>query len=832
LSDIWFTCGRNQHCRSPNPAKRRRPHSATGEDGNSKKIYSELFADIVKIVEAYLRRLTVALPGKMAAKRDYGMTQNSVGICLPAICLILWPVTAAVAQDKSPSPEQVQFFETQVRPVLANNCYRCHGPGKQRGKLRLDSREAILHGGESGPAAAPGQPAHSRIIQAINYQGGLEMPPNKKLKKNEVVALSAWVKMGLPWPGSRAAAAPMSHSGSEMHVTDQDRRYWAYQPVTKHAPPRVAGLESINPIDAFIAQKLHEKGLTLLPPASKRELIRRVYYDLIGLPPRPEEMDAYLADNSPDAYSRMIDELLSRPQYGERWGRHWLDVVRFAQTSGYERDDEKPNSWRFRDYVIKSFNEDKPYDRFILEQLAGDELDNVTDDSIIATAFYRLGVWDDEPDDAKQAEFDNLDDMLTVTCTAFLGITLGCARCHDHKFDPMAQEDYYSMLAFLRNIRPYEVPKKDLGMSGFARLKSGGFTLAVREFGPQTKPTHVLLRGSAATPAREVAPRFVRVLCPTANATVPQIPAPGKGATSSGRRRVLAGWIASRANPLTARVLVNRLWHYHFGSGIVPTPSDFGHTGLPPTHPELLDWLAADFMDGGWRIKRMHKLILMSRTYQQSSRSANERAVALDPGNKLLWRQNMRRLEAEAIRDTILAISGQLNLKMGGRGFFPSLSKEVLSTQSRPGLGWDQSSHDEQCRRSVYIFVKRTLGVPFLETFDMASADSPTAARATTTIAPQALILLNSRFMDEQAAACADRLLKEIGKDARAGIQRLFRLAMGRSPTEREAAIGMDYLERMYRTAPDHRNRVVSYRRALTMLCKVVLNLNEVIYVD
>jgi hypothetical protein len=737
-------------------------------------------------------------------------------------------LTGPACRGQQPPPERVQFFEKQVRPILAKNCYRCHGPEKQRSGLRLDSRPAVLAGGDGGPAVVPGKPEESRLVKAINYRD-LEMPPGKRLGKNEVAALTQWVAMGAPWPGGNDGQVQTPRKAG-VKVTDEDRKYWAFQPVSRPPAPRVAGQDTANPIDAFVSRKLADKGLRLSPPASKRELIRRAYFDLIGLPPAPEEVDAFVADPSPDAYERLLDRLLAMPQYGERWARHWLDVVRFAQTNGYERDSEKPEAWRYRDYVIRALNDDKPYDRFVREQLAGDELDAVTDDSLTATAFYRLGVWDDEPDDKRQAEFDDLDDMLTTTSNAFLGLTVGCARCHDHKFDPIGQDDYYGMLAFLRNIKPYGNPGKGGLEPIFARLPGGGRTLAVHEFGPMSRPTYLLIRGSAATPAQEVQPRFVQVLCKSGEAAVPSIPPTPRGARSTGRRRVLADWIARCDNPLTARVIVNRLWHHHFGRGIVATPSDFGHTGIPPTHPEFLDWLAAEFMDGGWTLKRMHKLMMLSQTYRQSSRVANPQAVAVDPGNTLLWRQNLRRLEAEAIRDTILAVSGRLNSKMGGRGIFPALSKEVLSTQSRPGAGWDTSSKEEQARRSVYIFVKRTLGVPLLETFDAASPDTSTAARATTTIAPQALILLNSAFMDEQAAALAERLVQEGGHEPAVNIERLFRLALARRPVPEEAQIALGYFERERTHGPADTED--AYRRALAMLAKVVLNLNELVYVD
>ncbi|HKB38858.1 MAG TPA: PSD1 and planctomycete cytochrome C domain-containing protein [Gemmataceae bacterium] len=728
------------------------------------------------------------------------------------------------AAEKPPTPEQVQFFEKQVRPLLSAHCFKCHGPDKQRGDLRLDSRSGLMTGGQSGAVIVPGKPSESLLIDAINYRR-LEMPPNKRLSGKDVATLTEWVRMGAPWPGPAVVVQPRKPGFS---VTDEDRKYWAFQPVRRPPTPRVEGVT--HPIDAFVLEKLSDRGLSLSPLADRRTLIRRAYFDLIGLPPAPEDVDAFLADRRPDAYERLVDRLLASPQYGERWGRHWLDVVRFGQTNGYERDDEKPHAWRYRDYVIRSFNDDKPYDRFVREQLAGDELDPITDDSLTATAFYRVGVWDDEPDDKRQADFDELDDMLSVTGSAFLGLTVGCARCHDHKFDPIGQEDYYSMLAFLRNIKPY-VKAEDKGADRtiFARLKRGGLTLAVHESGPTAPPTHVLTRGSAATPGKAVEPRFVRVLCPSDEQAEPRLPSPPRTARTTGRRRVLADWVASKDNPLTARVLVNRLWQHHFGKGIVATPSDFGRTGLPPTHPELLDWLAAELVEGGWRLKHIHRLILTSQAYRQSSRVANSKAGLADPGNVLLWRQNLRRLEAEAIRDTVLAVSGRLNPAMGGRGVFPTLPPEVLATQSMPGRGWDKSSDEEQARRSVYIFVKRTLGVPLLDTFDFASPDTPTAARATTTIAPQALLLLNSTFMDQQSLALADRLLRGGERRPQAQVERLFRLAFTRRPTEKEETLALRYLEREQKGLGPGAD---GYRRALSRLCKVVLNLNELVYID
>ncbi len=620
---------------------------------------------------------------------------------------------------------------------------------------------------------------------------------------------------------------------SSMGEKPADGQHWSFQAVRRPKVP-LAG----DAIDAFVQTRLAETGLTQNPPATARELIRRASFDLIGLPPRPEEAAAFEQDDSPGAFERVIDRLLASPQYGERWGRHWLDVVRFAQSNGYERDGEKLLAWRYRDYVIRSFNQDKPYDRFVLEQIAGDELPDGTAETVVATAFQRLGVYDDEPDDKRMADFDALDDVVSTTGAAFLGLTLGCARCHDHKFDPIPQSDYYSLLAFFRGVRPFDSGAPGVDSPGFAplagpdevrhwrawraaRLKTleeeraaarderrqkeldarikavrdevpYEYTLAVRENGRECPATHVLARGNAASPGREVSPAFPR--CLTMDA--PKLPEAPADAVTSGRRRVLGDWIASGQNPLTARVIVNRVWQHHFGEGLVKTTSDFGRAGSPPSHPELLDWLAADFVDQGWSLKKLHKRIMLSATYRQSSRADNERALAADPGNRLLWRQNMRRLEAEALRDSVLAVSGRLDSQMAGRGFFPHLAGEVLAGQSRPGLDWDVSAESEQCRRSVYAFVRRTMGVPLFEAFDYSNTTSPLPERPVTTVAPQALMLLNDHFMQQQAAAFAVRIWREEPGNAIARVRRAYAMALNREPSKTELGRAEAFLSR------------------------------------
>lgn len=717
--------------------------------------------------------------------------------------------SAAEEPAKADTLEGIQFFENKVRPILVENCHKCHGDKKQGGTLRLDAKSAMLAGGESGPAIVPGKPEESLLIEAVNYKS-LEMPPDRRLKPEQIATLTEWVKMGAPWPaGGEVALQPRK---TALVVTDADRQHWSFQKIQRPQIPDGTGVPYYNAVDAFVAAALQGKGLAPSPEAQKRDLIRRVFFDLIGLPPTGDEIVAFTADSAPDAFERLVERLLASPRYGERWSRHWLDVVRFAQSNGLERDDEKPNAWRYRDYVIRALNRDKPYDQFLREQLAGDEITPLTDDAITATAYYRLGVWDDEPDDGKQAKADELDDIVSTTSTAMLGLTIGCARCHDHKFDPIAQEDYYSLTAFFQNIELYgKTPDIVAGgvqvnkEGAFRDLQSGGQTLAVAEKKDPPPKSRILVRGSALTPGKEVRPRFVEVLCSSKESMFPQLPEDEQrenasdkpNISSKGRRTVIANWIASSENPLTPRVIVNRLWSQHFARGIVPTPSDFGHTGQPPSHPELLDYLASELIRGNWELKRLHRLMLTSATYRQSSRVANEKAVTLDPDNTLLWRQNLRRLEAESIRDTILATSGSLNLQMGGRGIFPTIAPEVLSGQSRPGNGWENKTPlAEQSRRSVYIFAKRTLGVPLLESLDAASTDSSIARRNVTTVAPQALILLNSEFMERQSAAMADRVIREAGNDPASQITASYRLALGRSPTSAEMQVATAFLER------------------------------------
>lgn len=677
----------------------------------------------------------------------------------------------------------------------------------------------------------------------------------------------------------RCDPAPELRRGA-FALSTEDRAYWAFQPLEPRAVPSGASAQgAANPVDAFVNDQLSARQLRANPRATPREQVRRLWMDLLGLAPDRRVVAEFERNPSDVAWARLVDQCLASPRYGERWGRHWLDLVRYAESNGYERDGPKPNAWRYRDYVVRSFNQDKPYDQFIREQLAGDEIvgdapspewnESAWRDAIIATGFYRLHVWDDEPDSTVAAEYDDLDDILVTTSTAFLGLTLGCARCHDHKFDPISQADYYSFLSFFRGLDPYGQHKTGGGGRGTGRierplasasalqqwqdqkrgrvealrerLKSAGdgdrkaleselkaaenapapfeVALAAVEIGARAKDTQVLHRGDPQSPRERVSPAFPAVL----GTPIPYIPDPGPRAGSSGRRRVLADWIASANNPLTARVLVNRVWQHHFGSGLVSTPDDFGRTGLRPTHSELLDFLAREFVADGWSVKRLHRRLLLTEAYRRSSDTANPGALSADEGNTLLWRQNLRRLEAEAIRDNLLLAAGELNYRTGGPSVYPTLPAEVHGTQDSAGKGWADSSAEDQRRRSVYLVVKRALKVPLLECLDFANSASPSGTRTVTTTAPQALMLLNDRFVHERAAALGLRVESESRAQGGDFILHLYEIVLQRPPSPSERAVAESVLED---------GRGLPGRAAMESLCRVVLNLNEFIYVE
>ena len=777
-------------------------------------------------------------------------------------------------------------YPARIQPVLKEYCLNCHSAGKHKGDLDLERFKSF--------SEVLNQPkVWRRALEQIT-EG--EMPPSEKAQPTaaERDALLNWLTNLVAHTTAPHKTSSAGESGPRLRsgkftLSADDQRYWAFQPVRPPALPRASkSAKQKNAIDAFVSAGLAAQKLAMNPPATPRELVRRASFDLLGLPPTPEDVAAFEQNPTEAAWAQLIDRLLASPHYGERWGRHWLDLVRYAESNGYERDGAKPNAWRYRDYVIEAFNNDKPYDRFIREQLAGDEIadEQLADaaggkewrDAIIATGFYRLHVWDDEPDSTVKAEFDDLDDIMVTTGTAFLGLTIGCARCHDHKYDPISTADYYSMLSFIRSVDGYGLQHTGGGGRGTGkiqrplatkgelekwenekrqRVKEAGqrltqatdadakkrvetelkkvreatppfdYALAIAENGPKPKATQLLARGDAFNPKAEVSPAFPAVL------GLPAPPFPDRSATAqtTGRRRVLADWISSARNPLTARVMANRIWQKHFGVGLVPTPDDFGQTGERPTNQPLLDYLASEFVAGDWSVKRMHKLIITSHAYRMSSRTDNRRALAADEANTLLWRQNLRRVEAEVVRDTMLAVSGTLNPKRGGPSVFPTLPKEVHGTQDSSGKGWADSPADEQNRRSVYLVVKRALKVPLLECLDFANSASPVGVRPNTTTAPQALMLLNDSFVQTQAAALATRVTREAGEREEKQIVRAFQLVLQRAPTKAELKASLSLLT-------DQRQRAVAEgtpdpgRVALNSFCRGLLNVNEMIYVD
>jgi hypothetical protein len=622
---------------------------------------------------------------------------------------------------------------------------------------------------------------------------------------------------------------------------DEPTKHWAFQPVSRPAVPMVRESRWVRtPIDAFILAKLEAAGIPHGPAADRRILLRRVYLDLIGLPPTLEEQHAFLADTRPDAFTKVVDSLLARPEYGERWARHWLDVARYAETNGYERDGKKPSAWRYRDYVIDAFNKDKPYDQFLTEQLAGDEIDGSNAQTQIATTFLRLGTWDDEPAEPMMDRYDQLDDVLGTTASAFMGVTLRCARCHDHKFDPFSQVDYYRMLAVFEPLKRPQSGRKDLDRPvGTAAELANPFVAAHRphayiwyEESPNAPVTHLFRRGDPGRPKNEVTPGMPEIL-----AGKPP-PLPQSRTRSTGRRLWLAHWLTDPHNPLTARVMVNRIWQGHFGRGLVATPNDFGTMGEAPSHPELLDWLANRFVDDGWSVKKLHRLIVLSNTYQQSASTGDSvggKPQATDPKNRLLWRWPQYRLQAEAVRDSMLAVSGTLNHQHGGQSMYPTLPRAVLEGQSRPGDGWGKSEAREQHRRSIYIFVKRSLAVPELDLLDAPDTTSSCEMRPISTTAPQALTFLNGAFANEMALAFATRLAREVGEDPADQVGRAFELAFCRQPRAEELESCIRFLANQQRQLePDARGKdpeaTATGRaslKALSMFCLVLLNANE-----
>jgi len=743
--------------------------------------------------------------------------------CLPLVLLSTTFIQAIPARGaEGPSPAQVQHFETRIRPLLVEHCHSCHGPRKQRGDLRLDSEAALLRGGYSGPAINRQSPEQSLLLRAIAHADpNLGMPPKKKLPDRLIADLKAWVQMGAPYPAS-GTTAPTRAAG------------WAFQPLTNPAPPVVKDPAWVQgPLDRFILAGLESQELRPAPPADRRSLLRRVTFDLIGLPPSPAEMDEFLADTSPDAFARVVERLLASPHYGERWGRHWLDVARYADSNGLDENVAHGNAWRYRDYVVASFNHDRPYDRFVLEQLAGDLLpfsDPATRrQQLIATGFLSLGPKVLAEVDETKMEMDIIDEQIDTVGRAFLGLTLGCARCHDHKFDPIQTDDYYALAGIFKSTRTMEhfkkiarwyehplKPDQPPAETEKGKGKTGSDVpgiMGVAERDVVDVPIHV--RGNHLTLGRTVPRGVPRVLAG---------PRPPAFDDKHSGRLQLAQWLVQPDHPLIARVLVNRVWRWHMGQGLVRSTDNFGNLGEPPANPALLDWLARRFVADGWSLKNLHRLILLSSTYQMSS-THDPVAARRDPDNRLHWRQNIRRLEAEAIRDALLVVGDLLD---------PAMAGPVLHVKNRAYL-FDHTSKDltryDSKRRSLYLPVIRNNLYDVFQLFDSTDAAVPSSDRATTTVAPQALFMLNSDLVTQVCRRLSGRLLQEPDDTAR--MRLLYRTAYGREPTEAESARNRSLLARLEEhlqpRQPDAGQR---RQQAWAWLCQTVLAASEFIYLS
>lgn len=726
--------------------------------------------------------------------------------------------TVSAASPGDGSPADNAFFESRVRPVLSIKCFSCHSSQspKVKGGLRLDTREGLLKGGDSGAGIVPGQPDQSRIIQAVRWANkDLQMPPKTKLTDQAISDIAAWVKAGAPWPGKTAGtkAAPTTSSASDPDKAKKG--HWAWQPVRKPA----AGTD----IDRLIQAKLGEAGLEPVAPADRASLLRRLSFDLVGLPPTPEELADFLKDASNGAVEKVVDRLLADPGFGERWARHWLDIVRYAESTGSARNVAYPHAWRYRDYVIASLNADHGYDKFVQEQVAGDLLPAPSreehDRMSIATGFLALGVKDLNERNNEQYLMDAIDDQIDTMSRAFLGLTVSCARCHDHKFDPIPTADYYALAGIFRSTVELS-GVKNRGKGGQKEyvaedqlIALAGKSPAAPPPPPSTEPKKgkkakkaKLDEASAAKGADVPLAMGVREGSPTnqvillhgeiehTGASVPRgvlslfkaDPAVSIDSKASGRRE-LAQWLSSANNPLTARVFANRVWLHLFGEGIVPTADNFGTSGDEPSHPELLDYLASRLVDQGWSVKKLIREIVLSKTYQLGGATKPEN-MEKDPANRLLWRSSPRRLDAEAIRDSILAISGQLDST-------PLVGSPVDELVGQ--IGGKKGPRDfepgESRHRSIYLPIVRDEVPDFLHVFDFADPSSINGHRDTTTVAPQALHLMNSPFVVAQAKAWSERLYSAKSDDA-GRIESAYVRALGRAPSGEEKSRIEKYL--------------------------------------
>lgn len=839
-------------------------------------------------------------------------------------------------------------FERHVRPILKAHCFQCHGEGEVKGNLDLRLKRLAVKGGDTGEAIVPGKAADSLLLQRIKAN---EMPPNKKgVPEKDVAILEQWIAQG-------AVAGPEPEGDQPLSdITAEERSFWSFQPIQRPAVPTVKQPERLSTsIDAFLLAKLEAKGLSFSPIAEKRTLIRRAYFDLTGLPPTPEAVDAFVADTSAEAYERLLDRLLESPQYGERWGRHWLDVAGYADSDGYDESDRvRPYAYKYRDYVIRAFSSDKPIDEFIIEQLAGDELvaqpyKNLTPqqiDLLAATGFLRTAP-DGTAGSVNKVSVDSVvSETMKVVSTSLLGLTVGCAQCHNHRYDPIPQTDYYRMRAILapgldakawrapparlvslytdadrataasieaeaakidaeRKVKldgylaatldkqlakipedkreasreAYKTPadkrtpeqqqlfkefpnlevnpgtlylydstaaadlEKETKRAAEVRAKKAveDFVSPLTEVIGQVPETELFVRGDPDQPKGKLLPGELSVLEGSASAPIPP---KDPSLATSGRRLAYARHLVGGKHPLTARVFVNRVWMLHFGKGIVATAGDFGVLGERPSHPELLDWLADDFMSNGWKLKRLHRQIMLSTAYRQSSQRTPATDAA-DPDNRLLARMNVRRLEAEALRDTVLAVNGKLNLRQFGQPI-PVMEDEVgqivvgienKNGENRPGPIIPM--HGEEFRRSVYIQVRRSRPLGMLDTFDLPTLDPNCTSRNVSTATPQSLLLMNSDFVLENSKLLAERLVADAGADPAAQVQRAWQLAFNRAPTDSELQGALQFINEQVAnfsavptTETDPAKKPDPQVWARSTFCQALFSSNEFLYVD
>ncbi len=743
-------------------------------------------------------------------------------------------------------PVVTKSLESELAVLLARNCLECHNAADPKGGLDLSLRDKALAGGDSGAVLKPGDPDNSLLVERI--ESG-EMPPKEraKLSAGERKFLRDWVKAGAKWP---EGASPLRPARKELVVTDEHRRHWAFQPLRPVEPPQVNHRDAVRtPIDQFILAALEAKGLHVSAPASSRTLMRRVSFDVIGLPPEPQEAETFCESADRDsraALEQLVDRLLDSRHYGERWGRHWLDVARYADSDGQETDRDRPLAYHYRDFVIRALNEDMPFDRFVRWQIAGNEYEPDNPAAVAATGFLAAGPFAGLGDNLLEEErlrnrYNELDDIVSTIGTGLLGLTLGCVRCHDHKYDAIPARDYYSILGTLHS-----------GDRGEVTLASKDKVYAYRDASSEPKPTWLFHRGDFYDHEQSVPLGFVSVLtrekAPETYWHQARENSPAKDSTL--QRRALAEWLTDveqGAGALVARVIVNRIWQHHFGEALVRTVGDFGVRSEPPTHPELLEWLAHDLVQHGWKLKRLHRLILTSAVFQQASvgrsrtrensdRSLTTSATASDPDNRQLWKMRPRRLEAEILRDAMLAVSGTLNREQFGPGFKPPISSEAMVARNTKDP-YPAKIEDSAAvrRRSVYMFHKRVVPYPLLQAFDKPDAQQSCNRRDPTTVAPQALALLNDQFVRTVALDFANRLIKEFGGETPQWIERGYQLALSRSPSESERNASLEFVQGQIkertRRAPQSPPEEIQ-RRALADLCQAWFSLNEFLYID